>query len=279
MKFSETRHFYKLHGAGNDFVLLDNRPGQRPEAVFDGTDHARIARICARHTGVGADGLMLLSESPSADFCLAYYNADGRPGEMCGNGARCAVWLAHHLDIAPSRCTFEVWGERYEAEVLAAQQVRLRMRPPRFLGDDAGLPDLPPENFSDAMWMNTGVPHLVLVARVPLADLDVRHWGRHFRYHPHFAPAGTNVNFIRPGDPGVLQVRVYERGVENETLACGTGAVACGIFAAQKWGWPSPVTVQSPGGRLIIEFSGGFRTIYLNGPVTPVFEGTLAESL
>ncbi len=275
MKFSETKHFYKLHGAGNDFIILDNRSGDRGEAIFEGADHERIAHICARHTGVGADGFMLISESLRADFSLAYYNADGHPGEMCGNGARCAAWLAFQLGISPENCTFEVWGKIYRANVLDKHRVRLQMRPPTFLKSDAELSSLKSDAFSAMLWLDTGVPHLVIESLAPLDGLDVRQWGKFFREHALFQPTGTNVNFIRRSGDRQLTVRVYERGVENETLACGTGAVACGVFAVKQFGWHSPVTVQSPGGRLNVEFDEALREIFLTGPVCEVFTGCL----
>ncbi len=275
MKFSETKHFYKLHGAGNDFIILDNRPGNCPEAVFDGTAHDRIARICARHTGVGADGFMLISDSQRADFALAYYNADGRPGEMCGNGARCAVWLACQLGIAPENCTFDVWGQLYRATVTDKYRVRLQMRPPIILKSDAELSALKSDGFSAMFWLDTGVPHLVIEFADQLDGLDVMRWGKYFREHALFQPSGTNVNFVQPSGDQQLTVRIYERGVENETLACGTGAVACAVFAAKKFGWASPVTVKSPGGWLFVDFDEALQEITLTGPVCEVFTGNL----
>ena len=268
--------FHKLHGAGNDFVIIDNRSDGK-HARFDGKNAALIRRICDRHFGVGADGLMLISEDTDSDFQLEYYNADGFPGEMCGNGARCAVWLAHLLGVTGRQCKFIVWGENYEAEVLENQQVRLKMNPPSFSAERQNLQSLCDNRFPEMGWLNTGVPHLVVKSAENLAALDVRKFGAYFRYHPKFEPEGVNVNFVVPESEHQLNVRVYERGVENETLACGTGAVACAIYAAQQWQWQSPVRVNAVGGVLQIAFDPDFQQIYLTGPVATVFEGELNE--
>lgn len=262
-----------MHGAGNDFALFDNRSssGVKPlEATPELVRH-----LCAIHTGIGADGLMLLEESDRADFRIGFYNADGFPSTMCGNGVRCAVSLAHRLDMAPKRCTFEIAGVIYEAEVIDSTRARVKMQPPEFLTPALPLADLTTEVFPAMMWMDTGVPHLVTVYNGDLETLDVLKWGKYFRYHDAFQPQGANVNFVQALEKPHIQLRVYERGVENETLACGTGAVAVSIFAAKELGWNAPVHIHSPGGELIIEFDKDFKNVYLLGNTTTVFEGDI----
>ena len=264
-------HFYKMHSAGNDFILIDNR-----QAQFDPENHVRIRMLCSRRTGIGADGLLLLEESATADFRLSYYNADGFPAEMCGNGARCAVYLAHRLKMAPPQCRFEIRDHIYEAETMPDQRVRLQMVPPRVLLAPDELAQISTGDFPEMMWLNTGVPHLVIRVNTPPEKLDVDKWGAHFRNHPRFHPPGTNVNFVNPVKPNHLRVRVYERGVEQETLACGTGAVACGVYAALRLSAASPVMVEPPGGTLPGEFSRDLTNVTLSGAVVLIYEGRIS---
>ncbi len=264
--------FTKMHGGGNDFILLDNRDHRIPPGA-----HQLIRKLCTRHSGVGADGLMLLEESSQADFRLFYFNADGYPAEMCGNGARCAVWLAYRLHMAPRHCRFEIQQQFYEAEILSEFMVKLKMPPPQILTQPDGLTELLNNKFPEMLWLNTGVPHLVVRVNEPPETIDVAVEGETLRHHPVFQPDGTNVNFVYPKEKDYLRARVYERGVEKETLACGTGAVACGIYAALQLGAYSPVKVEYPGGILHVEFKADFSEVFLNGPVTPVYEGTLSR--
>jgi len=263
-------HFYKMHGAGNDFILIDNRAG-----IFTGDATALFRRWCHRRLGVGADGLMLLENAPGVDFRLVYLNSDGRPAEMCGNGARCAVALARRIGLCGDEAVFLVGKTRYRAQKKSETDISLYMPPPKDIKNSDWLKlDLPPE-FSRPFFVNTGVPHLVLVYKGELDDLNVAEWGRRLRYHPQFRPAGTNVNFLCLPETGPVRARVYERGVEQETLACGTGAVACGIYLNRVLGRPSPVTVAYPGGILEVEFNPDFSELSLSGPVVFVFEGEL----
>lgn len=261
-------HFYKMQGAGNDFVLIDNTAG-----IFRGDEARFFKNLCVRHTGIGADGVMLVEHNESADFTLKYFNSNGLPAEMCGNGARCAVYLANYLGLAPEKCTFQIGREIYKAEILAGQSVRLQMQLPKILLTTDQTRSLLTKEFKQGMSINTGVPHLVLETRQPLDDMDVIGLGSKYRYHEKFKPAGTNVNFVLPQGKNRLLARVYERGVEAETLACGSGAVACAIFANKIYGWDSPISVHFPGGILTVEFEPGYDKIFLIGPVEPVFEG------
>jgi diaminopimelate epimerase len=271
MASPRTIPFYKMHGGGNDFVLIDHRRQIIPEA-----DQPRFARaVCARKVGVGADGLILLENSDVADFRWRFYNADGSEAEMCGNGGRCAARLAVLLGIAPPKLNFETLAGIIHAEV-ADHQVRLLM---------TGVGDFRPEQripLDDqvlvAHFLRVGVPHVV----APVADLDqvpVTDWGRAVRFHRMFQPAGTNVNFVRFQGPHALEIRTYERGVEDETLACGTGAVAAALAAARLGKAASPVAVRTRGGEtLTIHFrteENSFADVYLEGPALIVFQGDL----
>jgi diaminopimelate epimerase len=271
MDSSRTIPFYKMHGGGNDFVLIDHRRGIIPEA-----DQPRFARaVCARKVGVGADGLILLENSATADFRWRFYNADGSEAEMCGNGGRCAARLAVLLGIAPPKLNFETLAGVIHAEV-ADRQVRLLM---------TGVGDFRPDQeipLNDVVlnghFLKVGVPHVV-VSVPDLEQVPVTSWGHSVRFHRMFQPAGTNVNFVRFQGPHALEVRTYERGVEDETLACGTGAVAAALAAARLGKAASPVAVHTRGGEtLTIHFQRqehAFTDVYLEGRALIVFQGEL----
>ena len=269
-------HFYKMHGAGNDFILIDNSVG-----IFKGTEAGLFSNLCLPHIGIGADGLMLLEKSKDVDFKLKYFNSDGHGAEMCGNGARCAVYLANYLEMAPQKCSFEINNEIYSAEFVNEKKVRLQMNAPEILLSEGETNTLLSGDFIQAMSIKAAVPHVVIElneSKIPLKELDVEYWGKYYRHHDKFKPSGTNVNFVVPNENNVLKARVYERGVEKETLACGSGAVACAIFANQIYKWNSPVSIQFPGGILQVEFEPNYTRIFLIGPVQLVFEGDFSIS-
>lgn len=252
--------FHKMHGAGNDFILVDDRA-----RVFPIDDRAFIARIGARRTGIGCDGIILLQPSEPADLRMRFINPDGNEQDMCGNGARCFARLACDLGAAPARMAIETGAGIVRAEV-SGDQIRLILGNPSDLksGLDAGL-DWPVD------FANTGVPHAVV--RVDdLAGLDLPGLGRRLRYHPLFAPEGTNANFVKVEADATVSIRTYERGVEAETLACGTGAVAA-AWVAVRHGWAGwPVAVHCAGGYDLLVDSGA-AGISLSGPAEYVFEG------
>jgi diaminopimelate epimerase len=263
--------FSKMNGAGNDFVLIDNRK-RKIKLARD-----QIIRLCDRHRGVGADGVLLLvpSASGKADWAWEFYNSDGSTGEMCGNGARCFARFVqkvthHHRDF-----TFET-----EAGIISVsfqgERVTVSLTQPQDLVLDQKV------RFSVGLQtihsINTGVPHVVLF----VVDADkamVRQLGPELRHHPHFGPKGTNVNFVQRLGPNHIRVRTYERGVEGETLACGTGVTASALIAARLDGFSSPVKVQVQGGEeLEVSFkeeNGQFTDVRLSGPAEFVFEGTI----
>lgn len=263
--------FYKMHGGGNDFVLIDHRERFIPEA-----EQPRFARrVCHRQLGAGADGLILIEDTPTANFRWRFYNADGSEPEMCGNGGRCAARFAILTGIAPADLSFETLAGTIKAEV-KGRRVKLLMAGVGIfiLGQSIPLE----ETTLLGHFLQVGVPHVA----VPVADLEtapVTDWGRAVRFHPLFAPAGTNVNFIRVEGPQTLRIRTYERGVEDETLACGTGATASALIAARLGLVVSPVTVHTRGGEaLTIYFTPNgeaFSEVYLEGDALVTYQGEL----
>lgn len=264
-------HFYKMHGAGNDFVLIDGRAQHLPK------DFTRfIPQICKRHVGVGADGLMIIDNHPGLDFRLSYFNADGSEGEMCGNGARCAAALAFRLDIAGQEMAFEIQGVTYQALIEGPEQVGIAMQPVVVLMSDEQLQHLLIPEYRAMLLIEVGVPHLVIEVATDLNAIDVEGEGQRLRNHPDFLPRGCNVNFVSRRSGKHINIRTYERGVEAETLACGTGAVAAATFFQQLYGLSLPLQVQPPGGLLAVDESEA--GCLLTGPAILVFEGTLQLS-
>lgn len=281
----QTLPFIKMNGAGNDFVVLDNRSRQ---IHLDGR---AIARLCDRQRGVGADGVLLVepADSPdAADFRMRYYNADGGEAEMCGNGARCFARFAgrlaggaRHGDSLRDELSFQTQAGLIHAR-LDGETVRLDMSRPTDGANLGGLRLPDGKILAPAYFLNTGVPHVVvLVAAV--AETDVHPLGRAIRYHERFAPRGTNANFIQTVSRNEIVLRTYERGVEGETLACGTGATAAALVHAELNAWEGPgtiaVTVRS-GDTLHVGFERvgpfQFERVTLGGPAEFVFSGEVA---
>lgn len=260
--------FAKMSATGNDFILFDNRSGQ-----FSGAEQEFFQKICRRRTGVGADGIILLEKSEKADLGYRHFNADGSPAEMCGNGARSLCYYAAIREIAPPNLTFEINKEIHEAWV-SGEQVRLRIPPPRTVQGSAGIE--PEEGLEEGGFIVLGVPHLIFFAET-YESLDVVDIGRKYSCHPLFEKR-TNVNFVRPIDFHSIQVRTYERGVENETLSCGTGSTASAIIAHLKKGTQPPVKVLTSGGELEVGWEDFRHSVFLTGMASIVFEGDLKNS-
>ena len=262
--------FTKMNGAGNDFILFDNRT-----RGID-LDRNQIAQLCDRHRGIGADGILLLEKPTNrADFRMRYFNADGGEAEMCGNGARCFARFANKVGEQKGRISFETPAGVISAE-LKDDLVTLRMTEPTALRLNVDLP-IAGEN-KTVHFINSGVPHVVIpVSKID--DADVRREGAAIRHHKMFSPNGANVNFIEKRGPNKIAIRTYERGVEDETLACGTGIVASALIFAANEKSSSPITVLARGGdELQVGFEkveGGFRNVTLTGPAEFVFEGTI----
>lgn len=264
-----TLKFWKMNGAGNDFVMLDNRN------LSLQLSNDVIAKLCDRHRGIGADGMLLVEPAADGgDFKMRYHNADGGEAEMCGNGARCFARYVNRLhDDGLSGLKFETLAGMISADYLG-EQVRINMSAPHSLKlnqelDVVGTPLL-------VHSVNTGVPHAVVFVE-DLEGTDVHGLGAGLRYHEAFAPKGTNANFVKITGPGSISIRTYERGVEGETLACGTGMVACALIAHELHGFTAPVSVLVRGGdTLQIGFektADGYKNVTLHGPADFVFEG------
>jgi diaminopimelate epimerase len=265
-------HFYKMNGAGNDFVVVDNR------SLDLNLSKDQIEHLCDRHRGVGADGLLAVEPAENgADFKFRYYNADGGEAEMCGNGARCfGRFTSALLAEMQASVSFETIAGTLTAEMVD-DNIRIEMSDPVDLKLDTGasVPGLDATLHS----FNTGVPHVVAFVD-DLAAVDVLRHGSAIRHHEAFAPFGTNANFAAVLAPDHIAVRTYERGVENETLACGTGMVACALFHHLLNGTPSPIKVDVKGGDTLeigFEKEGeqGFKNVTLTGPADFVFEGDI----
>ncbi|MBN1251862.1 MAG: diaminopimelate epimerase [Bacteroidales bacterium] len=252
-------HFYKYHGAGNDFILIDNREN---EVSF--LSKQNISDLCNRHFGVGADGLMLLNNHKEYDFEMDYYNSDGSGSTMCGNGGRCIVAFAKKLKLFNNSVKFLASDGLHEAEIKENGLIKLKMtNVTEFLQD------------ADNYIVNTGSPHIVIF-KDDIENIDVFNEGRKIRNSQKFKENGINVNFVSEND-GELSIRTYERGVENETLSCGTGSVASAIAYYKKYN-PNikNIKLKTLGGELNVKFEekqNGFENVYLEGQAKFVFEG------
>lgn len=271
--------FEKMSGTGNDFVIIDNRTAGIP--LGEQADFAR--KICRRMFSVGADGLILIEESSIADFAWNFYNADGSVAEMCGNGSRCAARFAYRHRIAGRKMTIATLAGIVEAEISPEEEdvVRVKMTQPFDFRLDISLQIGDEER--PVAHVNTGVPHAVIFVQED--DVPVKTWGRKVRFHQIFEPKGTNANFVKLLPDGRLKVRTYERGVEAETMACGTGAVAAALFASMLKGMDSPVEVVTSGGDVLTIFfdlhdGPVAENIFLQGPTRLICTGNLtAEAL
>ncbi len=264
-----TLNFSKMNGAGNDFVVIDNR------ALDKNLSKEDIARLCDRHRGVGADGLLAVEPAErGADVKFRYYNADGGEAEMCGNGARCfGRYTARLLGGDMTSLTFETIAGTLKAELIG-DEVCIDMSDPFDLEMNS-----PVASIASVHNLNTGVPHAVVFVD-DLKSCDIVGNGATIRYHGHYAPNGTNANFAGILAPDHLSVRTYERGVEGETLACGTGITACALIHHLLTGAPSPIKVDVRGGEtLSIGFEPGpdqaFTNVTLSGPADFVFDGEI----
>ncbi|MBL0715668.1 MAG: diaminopimelate epimerase [Desulfosarcina sp.] len=262
--------FYKMNGSGNDFIIIDNRSGMAPEGLPE-----FVRGVCRRKLSVGADGLILIEAHSRHDFKWQFFNADGSRAEMCGNGARCAARFAFLHGIAGARMAFGTDAGTIEAEVIG-EDVKIKITDPFDLRCDYTIAlEAGKQTVSS---VNTGVPHVVIETE-RLEEAPVVTTGHEIRYHSQFAPAGTNVNFVAVRKSGAIGGRTYERGVEDETLACGTGCVAAALITALRHAWDSPIAVTTKsGGILTIHFQRekqSFRSVYLEGDARIVYAAEL----
>lgn len=260
--------FAKLSATGNDFVLFDNR-----DPMLHGNLVDLVRRVCERRKGVGADGVLVLENSERAHLLLRYFNADGRQSEMCGNGARAAAYYAVRAGLAPARVRLEISGQELTA-IVDGNRVSLVLAPPKDLRTDLNL-DLE-TGLEEGGYIDTGVPHYVLFVE-DVGGVDVFHLGQKYRHHPAFQPRGTNVDFVEVVGPHNLRVRTYERGVEAETLACGTGVTASALTAEHLGRVQLPVAVEAPGGRLRVSRDEVTAAPVLEGDVLYVYDGVLRD--
>jgi diaminopimelate epimerase len=258
--------FVKFHGAGNDFIMIDDRDGHWERQI----NETWIAKACHRRFGIGADGMILLQEGrDGADFFMRYYNADGRTSTFCGNGGRCIVAFARGLQVHHGSCRFLGTDGWHEGEVLEDDLVRISMT------------DVEEVNQLDELTVTlfTGSPHYVKMGQ-NIGQLDVFKEGRGIRNSPSFQKEGINVNFVELIKDGELAIRTYERGVEDETYACGTGVVAAAVASTFLTnGQTNSWLLHAKGGDLTVDFQrvgeSQFRKIYLTGPAVAVFSGEL----
>ncbi|MBN1824082.1 MAG: diaminopimelate epimerase [Endomicrobiales bacterium] len=266
-------NFCKITAAGNDFIMIDNRKKAMPRDL-----PSAAKKLCHRQFSVGADGMILLENSVKADFRMRYFNADGSAAAMCGNGGRSISRFAHLLGVAGKKMVFETDAGLVRSEILG-KNVKLGLYEPRDARIDFTL-RVERREF-DVSFINTGVPHTVLFVN-DIEKADVVSLGRMIRYHREFAPAGTNVNFVQKKDAHSIWVRTYERGVEGETLACGTGVTASAIVSGLKGIVKPPVDCITKGGYTLrvsygINEEGDFvslvSNVYLEGPAEVAFRG------
>lgn len=253
--------FYKYQGTGNDFVMIDNR-----QLVFNKNDTKHIAFLCNRRFGIGADGLILLENHDTLAFKMVYFNADGNESSMCGNGGRCIVAFAKFLEIIENSTSFEAIDGVHHAQI-EHDTVKLQMQDVPLL-----------EKFGSHLFLNTGSPHHVQM-EADLEHLDIKKEGSKIRYGAPYNAAGSNVNFVSKISDTIFSVRTYERGVEDETLSCGTGVTAVAL-AMHSIGETEKnlITLNVEGGKLQVSFEKngqGYKNIWLIGPAIQVFKGEL----
>lgn len=253
--------FYKYHGAGNDFIIIDLYK-QTIELSND-----QVAFLCDRHFGIGADGFMLIKPHGEYDFEMVYYNSDGIPATMCGNGGRCISLFAFKMGYIQNETTFLASDGIHQAKIINEMLVKLKMQ------DVTQV-----QKLDDGIFMDTGSPHFVTY-NYPLSNLNVNELGKKIRHEERFGMGGTNVNFCETISDYKLKIRTFERGVENETLACGTGSVASAIaYCLNKEDGTYQVELKALGGNLFVNLTKSgktFTNIWLSGPATFVFEGTI----
>ena len=255
-------NFSKYHGTGNDFIIIDNRNN---EVEFT---EQQVNYLCDRKFGIGADGLMLLQEKEGFDFEMVYYNSDGKLGSMCGNGSRCLTQFAFDLGIKKNHYTFIASDGEHEANFDSNNWIRVKMIDVNEI-----------DEYNNGLIVNTGSPHYIKFVE-SLDNIDVYQEGKKIRYSDYFKIIGTNVNFIEKINSTSIKVRTYERGVENETLSCGTGVTASALVNFYEEGF-NKINVETLGGKLVVEFEKVgeqiFKNVWLCGPATFVFKGQVAS--
>jgi diaminopimelate epimerase len=255
-------HFYKYQGTGNDFIILDNRDSNYTNITIE-----QVKFLCDRHFGIGADGLMLLNTSNEFDFEMKYYNSDGNESTMCGNGGRCIVAFAFALGIIKNQTSFLAIDGGHIATLESPTYVNLQMIPVTAI-----------EKSNEDFILNTGSPHYVQWIE-DVTNIDVFHLGRAIRQQERFQPKGINVNFATQKSDDIITVRTYERGVEDETLSCGTGVTAVAIASTYGQEGIFKKTIETPGGVLSVSFEkdgpSSANNVWLSGPALMVYQGEI----
>ena len=255
-------NFYKYQGTGNDFVMIDNR-----QNIFPKNDTKLIKRLCDRHFGIGADGLILLENDKNADFRMVYYNSDGNQSTMCGNGGRCITAFAKQLEIIYNKAEFNAVDGLHHAKISESGEVALQMKDINNVVKN-----------TDFTFLDTGSPHHVLMVS-DLNDFDVKYQGAKIRYSDLYGKDGVNVNFVTQISDDVFRVRTYERGVEDETLSCGTGATAVAVaMHATGMTKSEEIALKTEGGKLTVSFrykNGQYTNVFLKGNAVFVFSGVI----
>ena len=260
--------FYKYQGTGNDFVMIDNRTGN-----FNCNNTEFISSICDRRHGIGCDGLILIEDNNDLDFTMKYFNSDGSELGMCGNGARCVTQFAKKLGIINNSAIFQASDGAHHAEIIDNNYVRVKMN-----DIDMSNYDLIDKNF-DAIYLNNGSPHLVINSN-NIDNIEVINEGRKIRYGDKYKDEGVNINFVEfTSNSSLCKVRTYERGVEDETLSCGTGAVAVAVVLNySKITNKEEITISMKGGNLKVSFNrvgDNFSNIWLYGAVAEIYKGEI----
>lgn len=258
--------FSKYSGCGNDFIMIDDRTSNFPLEM--------IQKMCHRQKGIGADGLILLQTSPKADFKMRIFNADGKEAEMCGNGLRCLAKYLEELKIPAQNYAIETMNQNLNI-AFVKDLVQTSMPTPSFIAKELTL-NVDGQSYQ-ASHLDTGVPHIVIFVE-NVEKIDVPTVGKKLRSHSSFAPRGTNVNFVEKMEGNTLKIRTFERGVENETLACGTGCLAAAASASEKWNLPSQIHLKTRSSEtltidLITNAQGQITSATQTGPAVKIFQG------
>lgn len=259
-------HFTKMHGTGNDFIVFDNRTG-----MFEGDEEDFFKGLCRRKFSVGADGILLVDGEKDGVIYMRYFNSDGKEADICGNGARCVARFVKIKSIIQSN-SFVLKAEDglHPVDVLA-DKVKLRLNPTSEIKTGFNL--IREKGLEEGGYIEVGVPHYVIFTD-QVEDIKVSEKAPYYRSNLAFSQ-GTNVNFVQYSGKGRIQVRTFERGVEDETLSCGTGCVASALLASRHFQIKSPVTVVTRGGELRVEFDENFKEVFLIGPAEVAYEGVI----
>lgn len=254
-----TISFKKYQSTGNDFILIDNR-----DLSFPSYNQALISKLCNRWFGIGADGLILIQKIDTADFNMVYFNADGSEGSFCGNGSRAAVHFSESLGMFNSSCTLQAYDGLHEARI-NKDFIKVKLKDVQN-----------GSHLLNGTFIDTGSPHYVEFVN-NVDEIDILDQGMKLRYNTQFGSDGSNINFVEHLDNNKVKVRTYERGVENETLSCGTGVTACAIASSETEG-DNRIYIITKGGELTVSFNrnkGAFSNIWLEGPTEMVFDGQI----